>query len=86
MTYLDYWPLFYIYIIIKLTTIPISLLFCAFIIDSQVNIQKRKRANTVQDKHAIKSDAFNKTTIIVDSSSYRKPSNIKLNPDDSDVD
>jgi hypothetical protein len=54
--------------------------------DSQVNIQKRKRANTVQDEHAIESDASNETTIIVDSGSYGKPSNIELNPDDSDVD
>ena len=86
MTNLDYWPLFHIYIIIKTTTDPIKLFFCAFIIDTQTNIQKRKRADTVPNKHAINLLALDGPTIIVDHLCYGLPSNIKEDLDDSNVD
>jgi hypothetical protein len=55
--------------------------------DTQTSIQKRKRANTVQNEHIIDSDASNETTIICDTSHLDgKPSNIEDNSDDSDVD
>ena len=54
--------------------------------DTQTSIQKRKRANTVQNEHAIDSDASNETTIICDTLHLDgKPSNIEDNSDDSDV-
>ena len=53
--------------------------------DTLTNIQKRKRANTVQNKHAIKSNAEEESTIIVNTSHYSKPSKIEDNPEDLDV-
>jgi hypothetical protein len=53
--------------------------------DTQTNIQKRKRADTVQNDHEIGSDINPETTIVVDDSRYRKPSNIEDDPNDSDV-
>ena len=53
--------------------------------DNQTNIQKRKRANTAQDEHTIKGVSDEETTIIVDTSHYRKPSIIEDDSDDSDV-
>ena len=87
MIHFNYWPLFYIYIIIKSTTWLIQPSTYTFAIDTQASIQKRKRADTVQNKHAIDSDTSNKTTIICDTSHLdRKPSNIEDNSDDSNVD
>jgi hypothetical protein len=55
--------------------------------DTQTSIQKRKRANTVQNEHAIDSDASNETTIVCDTSHLNgKPSNIEDDSDDSNVD
>jgi hypothetical protein len=53
--------------------------------DTLTNIQKRKRANTVQNKHAIESDAEEESTIIINTSHYSKPSKIEDNPEDLDV-
>jgi hypothetical protein len=54
--------------------------------DTQTNIQKRKRADTVQNDYEIGSDIDPETTIVVDVSRYGKPSNIEDDPNDSDVD
>jgi hypothetical protein len=53
--------------------------------DTLTNIQKRKRANTVRNKHAIESDAEEESTIIIDTSHYGKPSKIEENLEDLDV-
>jgi len=85
VTNLDCWPLFYIYIIIKTTTDLIQLFFCAFIIDTQTNVQKRKRANAVQNEYAIDLLALDGPTIIVDHLRYKLPSNIEDDLDDSNI-
>jgi hypothetical protein len=54
--------------------------------DTQSNVQKRKRANTALNEPSIESEPEEETTIIVDTSHYGKPSNIEDNPDDSDAD
>jgi hypothetical protein len=54
--------------------------------DTLANIQKRKRADIVQNEHAIENNAEEESTIIVDTSHYGKPSKIEDNPEDSDVD
>ena len=59
---------------------------CTSTIGTQTNVKKRKRANTVQNKHEIKSNINLKTTIVVDDSRYGKPSNIEDDPNDLDVD
>jgi hypothetical protein len=85
VTHLDFSLLFYIYIIIKSTTQLIRLFICIIIIDNQANVQKRKRASTVQNEHAIECVSNEETTIIIDTSHYKKPSNIKDNSNDSNV-
>ena len=53
--------------------------------DTETIIQKRKRADTIQNKY--KSDASEESTIICDTSHFHgKPSNMEDDSDDSDVD
>ena len=54
--------------------------------DSQTNIQKRKRAITLEDQRIIAGAADDKDTIIVDDSWYGLPSITEDDLDDSDVD
>jgi hypothetical protein len=54
--------------------------------DSQTNIPKRKRVNTIKDELIIAGAANDDDTIIVDDSRYGLPSITEDDPDDSDVD
>jgi hypothetical protein len=54
--------------------------------DTGTNIQKRKRADTVPNEHAIDLAAVDGPAMIVDHSRYGLPSNIEEDPEDSDVD
>ena len=54
--------------------------------DTQTNIQKRKRVNTLEDALIIARAAEDEETIIVDTSRYGLPSITEDDPDDSDVD
>ena len=53
---------------------------------TQANIQKRKRADTVPNEHAIDLSALNGPTIIIDHQRHRLPSNIKEDSDNSNID
>jgi hypothetical protein len=54
--------------------------------DSQTNIQKRKRVNTLEDALIIAGAANDEETIIVDDGRHGLPSITEDNPDDSDID
>jgi hypothetical protein len=54
--------------------------------DSQANIQKRKRANTLEDVLIIAGAANDEETIIVDDRRHGLPSITEDDPDDSDID
>jgi hypothetical protein len=54
--------------------------------DNQINIQKRKRVNILEDAFIIAYAAEDNETIIVDTSRYGLPSIIEDNPEDSDID
>jgi protein tyrosine phosphatase (PTP) superfamily phosphohydrolase (DUF442 family) len=54
--------------------------------DHQTNVQKRKRADIIQDALIIAGAADDEETIIVDTGRHGLPSIIEDNPDDSDVD
>jgi hypothetical protein len=54
--------------------------------DSQTNIPKRKRVNTIKYELIIAGAADDDNTIIVDDSRYGLPSITEDDPDDSDVD
>jgi predicted transcriptional regulator len=54
--------------------------------DHQINIQKRKRADIIQDILIIAGAADDKDTIIIDTGRHRLPSIIEDDPDDSDID
>jgi hypothetical protein len=54
--------------------------------DSQTNVQKRKRAITLEDQQIIDGAADNEDTIIVDDSRHGLPFITEDNPEDSDVD
>ena len=54
--------------------------------DSQTNIPKRKRVNTIEDELIIAGAADDDDTIIVDDSRYGLPSITEDDPDDSNVD
>jgi hypothetical protein len=54
--------------------------------DHQTNIQKRKRADIIQDALIIAGAADDEETIIVDTRRHGLPSIIEDDPDDSDVD
>jgi len=54
--------------------------------DSQTNVQKRKRAIILEDQQIINSAANDEDTIIVDDSRHGLPSITEDNPEDSDVD
>jgi hypothetical protein len=86
VTHLDCSPLFYIYIIIKNTTYLNNLSFCTSTIDTQTNVQKRKRADTVPNEYAINLAELDGLTIIVDHLRHGLPSNIEEDSEDSDVD
>jgi hypothetical protein len=60
--------------------------FCTSIMDSQVNVQKRKRVNTIEDALIIAGAADDEETIIVDDGRHGLPSITEDDPDDSDVD
>jgi hypothetical protein len=52
--------------------------------DTQTSVQKRKRADTTPNKHAFKCLIQEESTIIIDTSRHRLPSNIEdLLEDDS---
>jgi hypothetical protein len=63
----------------------IKLPICISIIDTQTSIYKRKRVDTIQNKYAIENNALKESTIICDTSHYKKPSNIKDNSDNSNI-
>jgi hypothetical protein len=54
--------------------------------DHQINIQKRKRADIIQDTLIITGVADDKDTIIVDTRRHGLPSIIEDDLDDSDID
>ena len=54
--------------------------------DHQINIQKRKRANVIQDTLIIAGTADNKDTIIIDTRRHGLLSIIEDDPDDSNID
>jgi len=54
--------------------------------DNQAKLQKRKRAETIQNQLAIEGILEGKSTIIIDTSRYGKPSIEEDNSNDSDVD
>ena len=54
--------------------------------DHQINIQKRKRADIIQDALILAGVADDKDTIIVDTRRHGLPSIIEDDPDDSDID
>jgi hypothetical protein len=54
--------------------------------DGQINVQKRKRADTVPNTTAIPVELDPEETIVVDHPSFGLPSNIEDDPNDSDVD
>ena len=54
--------------------------------DYQINIQKRKQADIIQDVLIITGTADNEDTIIIDTRRYGLPSIIEDDPDDSDID
>jgi hypothetical protein len=64
----------------------IKLLFYTSIMDTQANIQKRKRADTAPNEHAFECSIEGEPTIIVDTSRHWLPSNIEYDSEDSDVD
>jgi hypothetical protein len=55
----------------------IKLLFYTSIMDTQANIQKRKRADTALNEHAFECSIEGEPTIIVDTSRHWLPSNIE---------
>jgi hypothetical protein len=85
VTHLDSSPLFYNYIIIKITIYLIKLLFCISIMDIQANIQKRKRADTAPNEYIFEYLIDGEPAIIVDTLRYGLPSNIEDNSDNSDI-
>jgi hypothetical protein len=60
--------------------------FCTSTMDTQNNVQKRKRADTVPDEYGIDLAALDGPTIIVDHLRHGLPSNIEEDSEDSDVD
>jgi hypothetical protein len=54
--------------------------------DYQIHIQKRKRADIIQDALIIAGAADDEDTIIVDTGRHGLPSILEDNPDDSDID
>jgi len=56
--YSNYWPLFYIYIIVKSTTCLIQLSTYTSILDTQTNIRKRKRAEGYDDSTPVRGASY----------------------------